>query len=54
MNVLNKLRSALAYYKVPKYILEVEEVPKTATGKIRSEQLRETATNMIDEMDQER
>ena len=52
--VLNKLRSALAYYKVPKYILEVEEVPKTATGKIRSEQLRETATNMIDEMDQER
>lgn len=52
--VRNKLRTSLAYYKVPKYIVEVSEIPKTATGKIRSEELRGIATDIIHEMNQER
>ena len=47
--VLEKLRASLAYYKIPKYFLEVPEIPKTATGKIRSEELREYAIEMIKE-----
>lgn len=52
--VRNTLRASLAYYKVPKYMVEVSEIPKTATGKIRSEELRVIATDRINEMDQER
>ncbi len=45
--ILQTLRTSLADYKVPQYILEVSEIPKTATGKIRSEELREHAIEMI-------
>lgn len=44
-----KLCTSLAQFKVPKYILEVEEIPKTTTGKIRSEELKAKAIEMIQE-----
>ena len=46
--VLDTLRASLAHYKVPEHILTVEEIPKTATGKIRSEELRERAIEIIE------
>ncbi|MBQ8083369.1 MAG: AMP-binding protein [Clostridia bacterium] len=46
-NVLTTLRASLAYYKVPRYIFEVNTIPKTATGKIRSEELRVRAIEMM-------
>lgn len=45
------LGASLAHYKVPKYILEVKDIPKTATGKIRSEELRERAIEIIEKGD---
>ena len=47
--VKEKLCTSLAQFKVPKYILEVEEIPKTTTGKIRSEELKAKAIEMIQE-----
>ena len=41
------LSTSLAYYKVPKYILEVKEIPRTSTGKVRTEELRKLAIEMI-------
>ena len=46
--VLDTLRASLAHYKVPRFILKVEEIPKTATGKIRSEELRERVIEIIE------
>ena len=44
---LEQLRTSLADYKVPKYILQVNDIPKTATGKIRTEELRSRAMEII-------
>ena len=34
----------LAHYKIPRYVLLVEEFPMTVTGKIRKVQMREETT----------
>lgn len=34
-------RGKIAYYKIPKYILFVDEFPMTVTGKIRKAEMRE-------------
>ena len=37
----------LAHYKVPRYVLLVEEFPMTVTGKIRKVQMREETTEQL-------
>ena len=34
----------LAHYKIPRYVMVVDELPMTATGKIRKVQMREAAS----------
>jgi len=34
----------LAHYKIPRYVLVVDEFPMTVTGKIRKVQMREETT----------
>jgi fatty-acyl-CoA synthase len=38
----------LAHYKVPKYVLVVDEFPMTVTGKIRKVEMREKSVEMLD------
>ena len=40
-DVRARLRTRLAAFKVPKYVQLADELPKTATGKIRKPDLRE-------------
>jgi fatty-acyl-CoA synthase len=37
----------LAHYKIPRYVLVVEEFPMTVTGKIRKVQMREETTREL-------
>jgi fatty-acyl-CoA synthase len=37
----------LAHYKIPRYVLLVEEFPMTVTGKIRKVQMREETTQLL-------
>ena len=37
----------LAHYKIPRYVLAVEEFPMTVTGKIRKVAMRETSARML-------
>ena len=37
----------LAHYKIPRYVLLVEEFPMTVTGKIRKVQMREETTEKL-------
>jgi fatty-acyl-CoA synthase len=37
----------LAHYKIPKYVMLVEEFPMTVTGKIRKVQMREEAAKAL-------
>ncbi len=37
----------LAHYKIPRYVLLVEEFPMTVTGKIRKVQMREETTEQL-------
>jgi len=38
----------LAHYKIPKYVLVVEEFPMTVTGKVRKIEMREKSVDMLD------
>ena len=38
----------LAHYKVPRYVLVVEEFPMTVTGKIRKVEMREETTRLLE------
>ena len=40
-------RGKIAYYKIPKYILFVEEFPMTVTGKIRKAEMREISIKKL-------
>jgi fatty-acyl-CoA synthase len=44
----------LAHYKIPRYVLVVEEFPMTVTGKIRKVQMREETTEKLGLTDVER
>jgi fatty-acyl-CoA synthase len=37
----------LAHYKIPRYVLVVDEFPMTVTGKIRKVQMREETTAQL-------
>ena len=37
----------LAHYKIPRYVLIVEEFPMTVTGKIRKVEMRERSTELL-------
>jgi fatty-acyl-CoA synthase len=37
----------LSHYKVPRYVMLVEEFPMTVTGKIRKVQMREETTEKL-------
>jgi fatty-acyl-CoA synthase len=37
----------LAHYKVPRYVMVVEEFPMTVTGKIRKVEMREISTREL-------
>ena len=37
----------LAHYKIPRYVLVVEEFPMTVTGKIRKVQMREETAEKL-------
>ena len=37
----------LAHYKIPRYVLLVEEFPMTVTGKIRKVQMREETAEKL-------
>lgn len=45
--LLTVLREELADFKVPRYILFVKEIPATATGKVRLQELRKLAETAI-------
>ncbi len=38
----------LAHYKIPKYVLVVEEFPMTVTGKVRKVEMREKSVDLLD------
>ena len=38
----------LAHYKIPRYVLVVEEFPMTVTGKVRKIEMREKSVDMLD------
>jgi fatty-acyl-CoA synthase len=38
----------LAHYKIPRYVLVVEEFPMTVTGKVRKVEMREKSVQMLD------
>ena len=44
----------LAHYKIPRYVLLVDEFPMTVTGKIRKVQMREETTEKLGLTDVER
>ena len=37
----------LAHYKIPRYVLVVEEFPMTVTGKVRKVEMRERSTELL-------
>jgi fatty-acyl-CoA synthase len=37
----------LAHYKIPRYVLVVDEFPMTVTGKIRKVEMREESTRRL-------
>ena len=37
----------LAHYKIPRYVLLVEEFPMTVTGKIRKVEMRERSAELL-------
>ncbi len=37
----------LAHYKIPRYVLVVDEFPMTVTGKVRKVQMREETTAQL-------
>ena len=45
--IRSKLAASLAAYKVPKYILFLEELPTTATGKVRLQELKDIAVEKL-------
>ena len=38
----------LAHFKIPRYVLVVEEFPMTVTGKVRKVEMREETTRMLE------
>ena len=38
----------LAHYKIPRYVLVVDEFPMTVTGKIRKVEMRERSVDLLD------
>ena len=38
----------LAHYKIPRYVLVVDEFPMTVTGKVRKIEMREKSVDMLD------
>jgi fatty-acyl-CoA synthase len=38
----------LAHYKIPRYVLVVEEFPMTVTGKVRKVEMREKSVDLLD------
>jgi fatty-acyl-CoA synthase len=41
-------RERIAHYKVPRYVIAVDEFPMTVTGKIQKYRLREAAVETLD------
>ena len=37
----------LAHYKIPRYVMVVEEFPMTVTGKVRKDEMREVSTREL-------
>jgi fatty-acyl-CoA synthase len=37
----------LAHYKIPRYVLVVEEFPMTVTGKVRKVEMREKSVTLL-------
>jgi acyl-CoA synthetase (AMP-forming)/AMP-acid ligase II len=48
--LLSQVRERLAAYKVPKAILVLDELPKTSTGKIQKNVLRDRYTAYYDQV----
>jgi fatty-acyl-CoA synthase len=40
-------RGRIAHYKVPRYVLSIDDFPMTVTGKIQKFKLRELATEQL-------
>ena len=40
-------RGKLSHYKIPRYVMVVEEFPMTVTGKIRKVQMREESMEKL-------
>jgi fatty-acyl-CoA synthase len=40
-------KGRIAHYKVPRYVLDIEEFPMTVTGKIQKYRLREIAVEQL-------
>jgi fatty-acyl-CoA synthase len=38
----------LAHYKIPRYVLVVDEFPMTVTGKVRKVEMRERSVELLD------
>ena len=38
----------LAHYKIPRYVLVVDEFPMTVTGKVRKVEMREKSVDLLD------
>jgi fatty-acyl-CoA synthase len=38
----------LAHYKIPRYVMVVDEFPMTVTGKVRKVEMRERSVEMLD------
>ncbi|MEU7813640.1 AMP-binding protein, partial [Pseudonocardia sp. NPDC049154] len=38
----------LAHYKIPRYVLVVDEFPMTVTGKVRKVEMREKSVGILD------
>ncbi len=38
----------LAHYKIPRYVLVVDEFPMTVTGKVRKVEMREKSVGLLD------
>ena len=45
--IRSKLAASLAAYKVPKYILFLDQLPTTATGKVRLQELKDIAIEKL-------
>lgn len=46
--IINHCKEHLAGYKVPKYVIMMDSIPKTATGKTRKVELRKQLTEQLD------